>query len=162
MMNYHCEMVDWRKALSLFAAAANARCFHYHRSPYTFRDEFKTAQNLNSSFDEWRCVAVISTTLRRHFSDNTAPFRSRIIFSVFFDCCCSSRKALIWFYFVPPICKWKLTFVMELLAKDMSFFNKNRSTRLNAECKYFTLQFSKAFSTNINISSTAWYRSYVV
>ena len=66
MMNCFCGMVDWRKAFSLIFSRDHCQRSSPSRISDTPRAGFEPAQNLSSGLVEWSCVAVITTTPRRH------------------------------------------------------------------------------------------------
>ena len=76
MMNCFCGMVDQRKAFSLISSRD-----HYQRTSLLQISDtpwvgFEPAQNLSSDFVESSCVAVRTTTPRRHnFCTTLAPRR---------------------------------------------------------------------------------------
>ena len=66
MMNWICGMVDPRKALSLISSRDRCQRSAPSRISNTPRAGFELEQSLSSSFAEWSCAVVITTTPRHH------------------------------------------------------------------------------------------------
>ena len=66
MRNCFCGMIDRRKAFSLISSRAHCQRPSPSRISDTPRVEFDPAQKLSSSFVEWSCTVVITTTPRHH------------------------------------------------------------------------------------------------
>ena len=76
MINWFCGMVDRRKTYSLISKKDDCQRSSPSRISDTPRAGFEPAQNLSSSFLEWSCTIVITTTPWRNiatFNVNTAP-----------------------------------------------------------------------------------------
>ena len=67
MMNCFCGMVDRQKELGLIFSRDHFQRSSGWRISDTPRGGFEPAQNLTSSFAEWTCAIVITTTPRRHW-----------------------------------------------------------------------------------------------
>ena len=66
MMSCFCGMVDRRKEFSHMSSRDHCQRYSPSQIFDKTRSGFEPAQNLSSSFVEWKCAVVITTTTRRH------------------------------------------------------------------------------------------------